>query len=114
MQKKKIKILLFEAISGNGIVARAPEGIAAQYAFEGEPRAFERAVFLDGLDGVLRTGGGVSACWRGQRRNATLVESDQTNENLRDNLLHLPISFSNSSSTLAYFACMVWKSKGLL
>ena len=67
----------FSTFLGDGVVAGATEGVAAQDALEGEPAAAEWAVFADGFLGILRAGGGEAAGRRRQRRNAGAVECYQ-------------------------------------
>ena len=69
--------------SGHRVVARAAEGVAAQYTLEGEPSAFEGAVLFDGFDGVLRAGGGVAAGGRFEGRDAGAVKPDEGQHYLR-------------------------------
>ena len=45
--------------------------------FEGEPAAFERAIFAHGFNRVLRTSGRVAAAWRDKRADAELVKADK-------------------------------------
>ena len=66
--------------SGHGVVAAASPGVTAQYAPDGQVQAFQRAVFLDGFDGILRTGGGETAGRRKHGRNEPLVKADGQNE----------------------------------
>ena len=53
------------------------ERVAAGDAFEGEPAAFERAVFAHGFNGVLRTSGRVAAARRDKRADAELIKADK-------------------------------------
>ena len=64
----------------HGVVAAAAPRIAAQNAFYGKPRAFRRAMFSDGFDGVLRAGGRVATGRWKVRRNGQLVKSDGQNQ----------------------------------
>lgn len=68
--------------SWHGVVARTSEGVAAKDAFESQPAPFERTILDDGLLGILRAGGRVAACRRGERRYALLVEFYQQQEGL--------------------------------
>lgn len=45
--------------------------------FEGQPKAFQRAVFPDGFQSILGAGRGVTASRGSKGRNATLVEPDR-------------------------------------
>ena len=58
------------------VVAVAAPGMAAQDAAAGQIEAFEGAVPLDGLDGVLRAGGGEAACGRKHGRDGHAIEVD--------------------------------------
>lgn len=66
---------MFDFQLWNGVVTGTAERIATQYSFQCQPRTFNWPIFLDGLYGVLRAGGCVSACCRCERRDATLVET---------------------------------------
>ena len=66
----------------HGVVARAAPGVAAEDAFECEPAAFERTVFLDSFHRILRAGGSVAAGSGGERRDAVTVEPYQPEHHL--------------------------------
>ena len=57
--------------------------VAAQNAAHGEPKSFERAVFAQGFDGVLRAGGGVAARGRRVGRNEAPIETNGGDEQER-------------------------------
>ena len=59
------------------VVPRSTPGVAAEYATESQPSAFEGSVLLDGFHRVLRAGGGVAAGGRGEGGNAVAVEPNQ-------------------------------------
>ena len=61
--------------------------MAAQDAAQGKPEAFQRAVFAEGLQGVLGAGRGEAACGWLQRRDADLVKTDEKYERGHDDLL---------------------------
>ena len=72
------------ALFRHGIVHRmvAP-GVAAQDALYSQISPFKNAPFLDGLDGIMRAGGTVTALTRPQqRREGVLVNPDRKNEKL--------------------------------
>lgn len=71
--------------SGNRIVTGVSPRVAAEYAAQSEPRAFDSTMFLQRLDGILRAGRGVAARRRKVRRDRTLIEP----YNQYENLLHL-------------------------
>ena len=73
------------------------EGVAAGDAFEGEPAAFECAVFFDCLDSVLRTGRDIAAARRYQRADGVLVKTDQREDEFGQQGIHqrLRISCAN-------------------
>ena len=62
------------------VVAAAAPGMAAQQAADGEVKPFQRTVFLDGLDGVLRTGGSETTGRGKKGGDEALVEADGENE----------------------------------
>ena len=64
----------------HGVVAGAAPGVAAEDALEGEPEAFEGAVFAEGLKGVLRACGGEAAGGRFQRGDTQLIEFYQQDD----------------------------------
>ena len=57
--------------------------MAADYSFEGQPEALERAVFCECLQCVLAAGGREPAGGRGMRRDTDLIESYQEYEGCR-------------------------------
>lgn len=52
-------------------------GVAFQNSLERQPTAFQRAVNLDGLYGVLRTAGPETTAWAKQRTNDVLIAAQQ-------------------------------------
>ena len=54
--------------------------MAAQNSFQGEPKAFENAVFFEGFDAVLRTRRGKPATVWKPRRNRVLIDANQQNK----------------------------------
>ena len=71
---------------GDGIVAMAAPGMTAEDAAHSEIKPFDGAVFLNGLDSILRTGGREAARGGRQRADAALVESDGQDEELTKDL----------------------------
>jgi hypothetical protein len=51
--------------------------MATSNPFEGQPSSFAKAVFLQGFNGILRTGREVPATGRSQGGNIFLIPSDQ-------------------------------------
>jgi len=49
---RNVKLLTFFGL-GHGVVAAAAPRVAAQDAADGQPKAFERSVLLDGFLGIL-------------------------------------------------------------
>ena len=80
--------------SRHRVVPAAAPGVAAQDALDGQPAAFEHAVLLDGLDGVLRTGGHVAAARGDERRDADAVHVHRQQHDELDDLLHGCSAFS--------------------
>ena len=64
----------------HGVVAAASPGVAAQDAAQGQPTALQRAVFLQRLDGVGRTGGREAATGGKEGGNEPPVEKDGEQE----------------------------------
>ena len=60
----------------NGVIAGAAPGVAAQDAPYGQVEALEGSVFLYGLLGILRAGGGETAGSGREGADAPLVEQD--------------------------------------
>lgn len=56
------------------IISTASPGVTAYNALYGEPAANNKAPFLQGLNGILRTGWGVAACRWKYRGNGYLVK----------------------------------------
>ena len=56
------------------VIAGTAPGIATQDAADGKIQAFERSVLLDGLKGILRTGGGETASGRRERSDELPIE----------------------------------------
>lgn len=54
--------------------------MASEYSLEGKPEPFQRAIFPERLQGILRAGGGESATRWGERGDAELIELDQQDE----------------------------------
>ena len=73
----KICYFQIKKTSGDGIVARATKGVAAQNSFQGKPTTAEWAVAAYGFGGILRTGGSIAASWRGEGRYAVAVEGNE-------------------------------------
>ena len=70
-----------------GVVSGAAPGVAAEYAFQGKPAAFEGTVFAEGFQGVLRACGREPAARRGEWRDAEPVEMYQQDERGRQHPL---------------------------
>jgi len=62
--------------SRHRVVAAAAPRMAAENAAHGKPKPFNEAMFLNGLDGVLRASGGEAACRREHGRHVALVQAD--------------------------------------
>lgn len=62
------------------VVAPAPEGVTAADALEGAPASGGRAVFLDGVDGILAARGVIPAVSAQQRAERGAVQADQPDE----------------------------------
>lgn len=62
--------------SRNKINAPTRKGMTAQKPAEGIPASPAKAVALDGLSGIGRTGRIKSTMWSEKRRNTTLVETN--------------------------------------
>lgn len=69
-------------MSGDGVVAGASPGVAAEDAAEGEIGATEGSVLAEGFDGVLRTGGGEAAGGGLERGDAGSVKIDGQKQEL--------------------------------
>ena len=63
-------------VVGNGVVAVPAPRVAAQDAADAQIEPFQRAVFTDGLDGILRAGGRVAARRGRQRRYVPLIQTN--------------------------------------
>ena len=63
-----------------GVVATAAPGVTTQQSAEGEPAAFDWAIFGDGLQGVGGAGGGEATRGGGEWRDAVTVELDQNQQ----------------------------------
>jgi hypothetical protein len=59
--------------------------VAPQDAPPGQIRTPEQTVHLNGLDGVVGTGGGKTTTRRDQRGNQQLIKSDRQDKDLFDN-----------------------------
>ena len=66
--------------SGDGVVTTSAARTTAQNAFYGQPKPFERAIFADSFNCILRTSGGETAGGRREGGNARLIEADRQNE----------------------------------
>ena len=71
----------------NGVITASSPRMASQQSFYGKEQAFERAVFPECLQGVLRTGRSEAAACRLERGDAHLVETDEHDEREGGNLL---------------------------
>lgn len=81
--------------SGNGVVAASSPWVATQQPTDGEVEPFERAMLLDGFDGVGRTGGGEPTGRGCQRRDGVSVEIDRQEQQLCEELPDHAFSLSN-------------------
>lgn len=66
--------------SGDGIVSASAPGMAAGQPPDGEPAPFQRTVFTQRLQGVLRAGRREAARRGRKRRDAQLVEAHEDNQ----------------------------------
>lgn len=64
------------------IIATATPWVARKDTFEGEPAAFEEAVFLDGFDAVVGTGGRIAAAVAYEGRQRHLIDADEQDQEL--------------------------------
>ncbi len=71
---------------GYGVVATPRKGIAAQNAPKRKKEPNDEAPFLEGFDGILRTGGLKPATGRLQGRDEFLIESDKINADISHTL----------------------------
>ena len=62
----------------NGVVSAATPRITGKHALEGQPGAFERTVFPDGLNTVVGTCRGVATASANTRGKGYLVKPDQS------------------------------------
>lgn len=69
--------------------------IAAADSFYAHPTALQSAVFADGLQCILRTGGLETAMRPGKGRNKFAIEFDEQNQQLLHLMVILPINFGN-------------------
>lgn len=64
------------------VITAASPGMAPQYAPTSQVEALERAMFLDGFDGITGARRGKSTRWREQWRDAGTVEIYGKEENI--------------------------------
>ena len=63
--------------SGYGVMPAAAPRMAARNPPDGQPAAFERAVFSNGIQRVLRAGRRIAAARRDKRADAVTVKFNQ-------------------------------------
>ena len=64
------------------VVSTAPPRVAGEDSLEGEPAAFEEAVFLNRLDAVVGTGGYVATALANEGRQRHLINPNQEDQEL--------------------------------
>ena len=64
------------------VISTAAPGVATADALDAQPEAFQWAILLDSLQGVLRAGRSVTAGGGRERRDARLVPSYEPNHHL--------------------------------
>lgn len=75
--------------SRHGVISRASPRVASADALYCEPKAFEGAVLDDCLLSILRACGRKAACWRRERRDASLIECYRSEKYGSEKLFHL-------------------------
>ena len=68
-----------------GIITGTTPRMTAGYTFGCKPTTLEDSVLADGLDGVLRAGGGVAARRRREWRDTLLIEAYEQDKRKRHN-----------------------------
>ena len=66
----------------HGIIPAAAPGVAREDALEGEPTAFEEAVFLYRLDAVVGASRRIAAALPDEGRQRHLIDANQQNQEL--------------------------------
>ena len=64
------------------VIAAATPWVAREDTFEGEPPAFEEAVFLYGFDAVVGTGRRIAAAVAYEGRQRHLIDADEQDQEL--------------------------------
>ena len=64
------------------VIAATAPWVAGEDALEGEPAAFEEAVFLYRLDAIIGAGRRVATALPDKRRQSHLIKPDQQNQEL--------------------------------
>lgn len=62
--------------------------VAGSYSFQRHPATFEGAIFLNGFKPVGAASGRVAAAHTQQRRDGTLIEADETDEQYGKQTFH--------------------------
>ena len=75
-------------ISRHRVITASAPGMAASYALNGKPSAFERAVFGDSFHCILAASGCVATARRKERRNALSVELYEQYEQCGEQMFH--------------------------
>lgn len=70
-------LVFFRIFIRNGVVTASSPRMAATDAFYSQPAAFKQSVFLQGFNGIMRTGGCVPATARCIGRYSYLVKTHQ-------------------------------------
>ena len=85
---------LIRPILWDRIVSAASPRVTSGDAADGQVEAFDRAMFSQCFEGILRTCRGEPAAWLLERRYAYLIETDQEDKRSDRNLLqysqHIP------------------------
>ena len=87
----------------HGVVATSGERIAAQDAPDGEKQTDEEAPFLEGFDGIRRTGGTEDTAGRFQRRDEFLIKFHKPDADVF-HVLGFSVFLEGSSKRESFFA----------
>ena len=79
------RALLYRFFLWYGIITRTTPRMTTGYTFGRKPTTLEDSVLADGLDGVLRAGGGVAARWGCKWRDTLLIEAYEQDKRKRHN-----------------------------
>jgi hypothetical protein len=87
-----------------------PPGMTAGNPFEGQPKAFKKAIFFKSLNGIIGTTGGEPAAWADSGRNDPLIDLDQRYQwqtQYAKNGLHLVVAFTSFCKATPIFVLTV-------